>query len=108
MKPTVHRDTCGTEQGYRAHTKRGETRCQPCKTAWATRCRKYKPRQTAHPNANEVAAEIHHMLKLNQGHGYILTAIGYQGRLSALEKRMRDNGHKDLARWAVNLEREAA
>ena len=105
MKPTIHRPTCGTEKGYRSHQRNREERCQPCKSAWNERCKKYKPVQ---PSADEVAEEIEHMLRLNQGHGYILTAIGYNGRTQALEKRMRQNGHAELARWAVNLERDAA
>ena len=106
MNPTVIRDTCGTVKGYRAHQTRKETRCQPCLTAWGERCKQYSP--PAQPTADEVAAEIEWLLTLNQGHGRILQAIGYTGRLPALEKRMRQNGHPDLARWAINLHKEAA
>jgi len=106
MNPTIHRDTCGTVAGYRAHQTRKETRCQPCLTAWRERCKQYAPPPV--PTADEIAEEIEWLLTLNQGHGRILQAIGYQGRLPALEKRMRTNGYKHLAKWADHLQKEAA
>jgi len=94
--PTVHRDICGTPAGYRAHTKRVEERCQPCKEAWTVRCRKYtKPTPTL-PTAAEVIAEIEWMLSLNQGSGYILKAIGYTGREDSLRARLQKWGRLDV------------
>jgi len=106
MNPTIHRPTCGTVPGYRSHQRNKEERCQPCKAAWGERCKQYAP--PAQPTADEIAAEIEWLLTLNQGHGRILQAIGYTGRLPALEKRMRTNGHKHLAKWADHLQKDAA
>ena len=36
---------CGTVSGYRAHIRRGEPRCQPCKTAQNAALRAWRKRQ---------------------------------------------------------------
>jgi hypothetical protein len=106
--PTVYRDICGTELGYRTHTKRVEERCQPCKEAWTIRCRKYtKPAPTL-PTVDEIVAEIEWMLSLNQGSGYILKAIGYTGREDSLRSRLQKWGRMDVYRRLCMMETEAA
>jgi len=93
--PTVTRDICGTENGYRHHGKNNEDRCQPCKSAWTERCKKYAPEPK--PTAKEVASEVDWLLSLNQGHHYIITALGYAGREHALKSRLLRGGRPDLA-----------
>jgi hypothetical protein len=106
--PTVNRDICGTPAGYRAHTKRVEERCQPCKEAWTIRCRKYTKTAPTLPTAAEVIAEIEWMLSLNQGSGYILKAIGYTGREEQLRSRLQKWGRMDVYRRLCMMEQEAA
>ena len=106
--PTVHRDICGTPAGYRAHTKRVEERCQPCKEAWTIRCRQYtKPTPTL-PTAAEVIAEIEWMLSLNQGSGYILKAIDYTGRENRLRDRLSRTGRIDLYNRLLGIDYQDA
>ena len=93
--PTVARDICGTERGYRWHTKYNEERCQPCKAAWTERCKKYAPEYG--PSSKEVAAEIDWLLSLNQGQHYTIKAIGYVGREVSLKSRLLRAGRPDLA-----------
>jgi len=106
MNPTIIRPICGTDAGYRAHTKRVEERCQPCKTAWTERCKKYTHRTKM--TAQEIAEEIEWLLSLNQGEHYILRAIGYQGRERSLEARLRDHGLQDVARRLLFPDLDAA
>lgn len=104
--PTIHRDTCGTEKGYRAHQRNKEERCQPCRTAWNNRCKKYTPEPP--PKAAEVIEEIEWLLKAHQGTHYILKAIGYTGREHSLKSRLEKHRRPDLARRLLNMEDQAA
>jgi hypothetical protein len=104
--PTVYRDVCGTELGYRHHSKRTEVTCQPCRTAWNERCKKYTPQPS--PKIAEVIAEIEWMLSLNQGSGYILKAIGYAGREEQLRSRLQKWGRMDVYRRLCMMETAAA
>jgi hypothetical protein len=91
----TNRDICGTRQGYRKHIRAGEQTCPDCRHA-----------QRVHDNerlgttpllpAADLIEEIEHLLSLNQGHGYILQAIGYTGKETNLAKRLRANGRPDL------------
>jgi hypothetical protein len=47
MKPSVTREICGTEKGYRKHKNSGEHKCQPCKDA-----HNVVRRATYNPNKN--------------------------------------------------------
>lgn len=99
MNPPVTRPICGTVQGHSRHKKLGEQRCAPCKAAAATEQRKqragiYKPKPAE--AAQYVAEEIRHMLALNQGHGYIIRAVGYQGREHSLERLLHRYGQRNL------------
>lgn len=105
--PTVHRDICGTENGYRHHSKRTEEVCQPCKTAWTERCKKYTPsRKTL--SFDELAAELEHLLALGQGAHYILKAINYAGREHSLRSRLYAHGRLDLYNRIITEEYMAA
>jgi len=106
--PTVYRDICGTENGYRHHSKRTEVTCQPCKTAWTDRCRKYTKTGTGKPTIDEVIVEIEHMLGIGQGSGYILKVIGYTGREEQLRSRLQKWGRLDVYRRLCMMEYEAA
>jgi hypothetical protein len=75
-----------------------ERSCRPCLDANNEHQR--NPPEPA-PTAHEIAAEIEHMIRLNQGHGTILRAVGYLGRETSLEKRLRTNGRPDLARKVI-------
>jgi len=104
--PTVNRDICGTENGYRHHTKRVEITCQPCRTAWNDRCKKYLPQPS--PKIDEVIAEIEWMRSLGQGSGYILKAIGYTGREESLRARLQKWGRLDVYHNLIGEEYWAA
>lgn len=104
--PTVHRDICGTENGYRHHTKRTEHTCQPCRTAWNNRCKQYTPEPS--PKIAEIIAELEWMLSLNQGTHYILKAINYVGREQQLRDRLGKHGRLDLYHRVVSGEYMAA
>ena len=95
MSATIIRPICGTPQGYSKHCRMNEPRCNECRDAQRLADNERKgtrPRVTI----QEVAEEIEHLLSLNQGYGYIISAIGYTGREGALEARLRRNGHADL------------
>lgn len=103
---TIHRDTCGTPAGYRAHTKHNEERCEPCKKAWTERCKQYRPQ--TRPSAQVLIEEIEWLLKAHQGQHYILKAIGYAGRESSLKSRLEKNHRTDLVHRLLNMEDQAA
>lgn len=105
--PTVHRDICGTENGYRHHSRRTEEVCDPCKKAWSVRCKKYTP-QRATLSAPEVINEIEHLLSLSQGTAYILRAVNYAGRERQLRDRLQKHGRLDLYHRTVSEEYWAA
>jgi hypothetical protein len=90
-KPAKSRKQCGTAEGHRQHVKRDEQDCEPCAAAWVERLK--EPRHSHIPSAAEVAEEIEWMLKLNEGTGYILHAIGYTGRENALRTRLALHGY---------------
>jgi hypothetical protein len=104
---TVHRDTCGTPQGYWQHEKRKEHPCDPCK---ADRLHRRNARKGTTPKLTieEVVTEIQWMLKLNQGSGYIIHALGYTGRETSLATRLQRNGHHALSSQLFNMEDQAA
>lgn len=104
--PAVHRDTCGTPAGYRAHTHRGEERCEPCKKAWTKNCEQYRRAST--PRTQILIEEIEWLLKAHQGQHYILKAVGYVGRESTLRGRLEKHNRADLARRLLNMEDQAA
>lgn len=93
--PTVHRDICGTENGYRKHGKRKEEPCQPCRAAWSIRCQKYNPARTT-LDITEFITELEHLTGLGQGTDYILKAVGYAGREKQLRDRLQKHGRVDL------------
>ena len=92
---TVERDTCGTWPGYRKHIRMNELTCPDCRAA-ATLHDNERRGTTPMLTANDLILEIEHLLSLNQGHGYILKAIGYTGKEKTLAKRLRANGRTDL------------
>jgi len=104
--PTVYRETCGTAAGYRAHTHRGEERCEPCKKAWTKNCDKYRRPTT--PNSQVLIEEIEWLLKAHQGSHYILKAVGYTGREGTLRSRLEKHNRADLARRLLRMEDQAA
>lgn len=104
--PAVYRDICGTENGYRHHSKRTEATCQPCRTAWNNRCKQYLPEPP--PKIAEIIHEVEWMLSLNQGTHYILTAIGYEGREKSLQARLQKHGRLDLYHRVISGEYTAA
>ena len=91
------RDICGTVPGYSKHERMGEPRCAPCREARRISDNERNGTR-ARVTAEHIAEEIEHLLRLNEGYAYILAAIGYTGRETSLEKRLRTNGHSDLYR----------
>ena len=105
--PATTRDICGTTRGYRKHCKMGELKCQPCRSAKTLHDNELRGTRPA-LKTDELVAEIEWMLQLNQGSGYILQAIGYAGKEATLDTRLQRNGHKDLSRRLLMMDRAAA
>lgn len=47
--PAVHRGRCGTNAGYRAHTRRGEEVCDECREAQNAYMREYRAKRSGKP-----------------------------------------------------------
>lgn len=107
MKPTTHRDICGTPKGYRRHYKNGEERCRPCLDSYAEHCRERRGLDAKMKPA-ETIAEIEWLLSLNQGEHYILKALGYTHNPASLERRLGRHGRHDLVRRLFRMEDAAA
>lgn len=104
---------CGSPRGYRAHKRRGEDACQPCKTSVAAYERgRQQARREARakgevipgpgrplgekPGAVEVfLAEVEHLIEARQGWGRICAA--FDTTPQNLERRLMKHGRGDLA-----------
>lgn len=94
--PPTDTGACGTTTGYDRHAKRGEYKCQPCRTAESIRKRKYSKYATPKPTAADIAEEIRFFLRCGEGTHAILTAVGYAHSPKNLKARLKKHGYDEL------------
>lgn len=107
--PARHRAQCGTQKGYRTHSRRGEHQCPDCAEANRIYKKTWRIDGTEKAMTNEeIAAEVEHLLRLNQGSHTILKALGYTTNPTTLERRLQRAKRPDLIPRLFHMQDQAA
>lgn len=107
--PAQRRSECGTQNGYRLHSRRSEHQCADCLEANRIYKKQWRIDGTEKAMTNEeIAAEVEHLLRLNQGSHTILKALGYTNNPGTLERRLQRAKRKDLIPRLFHMQDQAA